>query len=131
MADTATASARREKPALSVLTVSCFKKGNFKLLHDVEWSCVGVELHSLPEAWYYLVVAVVNFVVFVVVVVVVVFPQLKMVVSTLERQLTAKGKELNAFRLKHNIRFQDDGAQGGKGQESAASAPAQQGVLIS
>ena len=50
-------------------------------------------------------------------------------------QLTAKGKELNAFKLKHGIRLQEEGEQEDKASTSNSDSKpegggASQGVLI-
>ena len=48
-------------------------------------------------------------------------------------QVTEKGKELNAFKLKHGIRIQEDGDQdkpGAGSTDSKSEETASQGVLI-
>ena len=50
-------------------------------------------------------------------------------------QLSEKGKELNAFKLKHNIRFHDEGTDTNDKDDAASadskSEPPSQGILIS
>jgi len=54
----------------------------------------------------------------------------------LKEQLTDKGRELNAFKLKHNIRFQDESEPENKAGDSTTNSDSKseqpsQGVLVS
>ncbi len=59
--------------------------------------------------------------------------QLSLLTTKLTSQLTEKGKELNAFKLKHGIQLQEERERGDSKDTNVGSKPepASQGVLIS
>ena len=57
------------------------------------------------------------------------FLQISVMVQKLTEQLSSKGKELNEFRAKHNIRFREEKAREGESEEE--SGPKSSGVLVS
>lgn len=55
--------------------------------------------------------------------------QMRLLMTKLKEQLEAKGRELNAFKLKHNIRFGNEDKSGDKPESSDTSKTS--GVLVS
>ena len=58
-------------------------------------------------------------------------PQLTAVVDKLTEQLQQKGKELNEFREKHNIRIEEGRDSAKVRSDSSDKTGASQGVLVS
>lgn len=59
-------------------------------------------------------------------------PQIQKIIETLTQQLQAKGKELNEFREKHNIRLVGEDEKPSKESPEGAGAKASSaGVLVS
>lgn len=57
-------------------------------------------------------------------------PQISVMVQKLNEQLASKGKELNEFRAKHNIRFREEKSDAeGKSEQDSGSKSS--GVLVS
>ena len=56
--------------------------------------------------------------------------QLSSLITRLSDQLVAKGKELNAFREKHNIQLDDEGSKDKSSSDSGSKAGAGGGVLV-
>ena len=61
---------------------------------------------------------------------IILIPQLKVVTKKLTEQLEEKGKEVNAYREKHNIRFRGEIEQK-KQEETKQTDDQSQGILVS